>query len=121
MTTHITPADPGRHLGAAADPAELLAEARLSLYEAPSDCLLLSGTAAPGRQPLITRSSLHDLLAPCGGENLRRHVRLVAERGAEGMHALIVIGDGRQSVLEPLVREVLARAVGLAAATAAAL
>ncbi|MEY8655431.1 hypothetical protein [Brachybacterium paraconglomeratum] len=121
MTTHITPADPGRHLGAADDPAELLAEARLSLHEAPADCLLLSGTAAPGRPSLITRSSLHDLLAPCGGENLRRHVRLVAERGAEGMHALIVIGDGRQSVLEPLVREVLARAGGLVAATAAAL
>lgn len=47
MTTHITPADPGRHLGAADDPAELLAEARLSLHEAPADCLLLSGQIHP--------------------------------------------------------------------------
>lgn len=113
MTTHITPADPGRHLGAADDPAELLAEARLCLQEAPSDCLLLAGAAAPGGSPLITRSSLHDLLAPKGGENLRRHFHLLAERGAKGIHALLVIGDGHQSVLEPLVHEVLARAGGI--------
>jgi hypothetical protein len=121
MTTNNTPADPGRHLRAADDPAELLAEARLSLHEIPADCLLLAGTGARGRPPVLTRSPLHDLLAPRGPENLRRHLRLLRERGGDGVHALIVIGDGRQHVLEPLVQEVLARSGALLRGTAATL
>jgi len=110
MTTNITPADPGRHLSAAEDPAELLAEARLRLHEAPTDCLILAGTGARGRPPVLTRSSLHDLLAPRGAENLRCHLGLLRTRGGDGVHALVVIGDGHQRVLEPLVQEVLSRA-----------
>ena len=110
MTTNFTPADPGRRLRAADDPAEMIAEARLSLHETPVDCLLLAGTGGRGRPPVLTRSSLRELLGPRGPGNLRRHLTLLRERGGEAVHALIVVADGHQSVLPSLVHDVLTRA-----------
>ncbi|MGP9539680.1 hypothetical protein ACT3SP_16895 [Brachybacterium sp. AOP43-C2-M15] len=110
MTTNTTPADHGRHLLAAPDPAELLAQARLSLREIPSDCLLLAGGGGPATAPMLTRSSLADLLGPHGGEDLARHLALMSAQGSASGHALIVLGDGHQSLLGPVVHDVLRRA-----------
>lgn len=113
MTTNISPADPARHLRSAEDPAELLAEARLSLHELPSDCLLLAGTGGRGTPPMLTRSSLRDLLAGNGAAHLASHLALMALRGSGGVHALVVIGDGYQGVLDEVIHEVLPRAAHL--------
>lgn len=108
MTAHTTPPDHGRPLLVIQDAAELLAETRISLRETPSDCLILAG-GGPGSRPLLTRSSLADLLGPHGQEDLVRHLALMAERGSSVAHALIVLGDGYQDLLDPVVREVLLR------------
>lgn len=118
MTTHITPADHGRHLLDVQDPAELLAEARLCLREPPADSLILAGSGGNGSPPMITRSALTDLLGPGGGENLVRHLSLMRDRGSHVVHALIVLGDGYQDLLGPVVDEVMRRA-GLLLNTAA--
>ncbi|NMA77215.1 MAG: hypothetical protein GX960_08175 [Actinomycetales bacterium] len=110
MTTNISPTGRGRHLLDAHDPAELLAEARLCLREPPSDCLILASTGGLETPAMITRSSLTDLLAPGGGADLERHLALMRERGGSALHALIVIGDGYQRLLEPVTEEVLRRA-----------
>ena len=109
MTTNISPADPGRHLRGPDDPAELLAEARLCLHAVPEDCLLLAGTGTPGTPPLITRTSLRDLLGPRGPDDLRHHLALLRARGGAGVHALVVVGDGHLSVPGPLVHDMLGR------------
>jgi len=113
MTTNTTPADHGRHLLEGDDAAELLAEARLCLRETPSDCLILAGCGSPGTPAMITRSSLRDLLGPRGGENLAQHLSLMRARGSGDLHALIVVGDGYQDLLAPVVQDVLRRAGGL--------
>jgi hypothetical protein len=110
MTTNTTPADHGRHLLAAEDPAELLAETRLCLHEAPADCLILAGCGDGGAPPMITRSPLRDLLGPQGGENLARHLALMRDRGSGSLRALIVVGDGYQDLLAPVVHDVMLRA-----------
>lgn len=113
MTTNLSPAGRGRHHVDVHDPAELLAEARLCLREIPTDCLILAGSGGPYSPAMITRSSLRDLLAPHGAENLERHLALMQERGAGPLHALIVIGDGYQRLLEPVVENLLLRAGAL--------
>ncbi|MDN6328101.1 MAG: hypothetical protein ACTMKY_06240 [Dermabacteraceae bacterium] len=110
MTTDTTPADHGRHLLAAEDPAELLAEARLCLGEPPTDCLILAGRGEVGTAALITRSPLHELLGPLGGANLQRHLALMRDRGTGVVHALLVLGDGHQVLLAPVVEDILLRA-----------
>lgn len=110
MTTNITPADHGRHLLDVHDPAELLAEARLCLREPPTDSLILAGFGGTDSPPMITCSALADLLGPGGGENLGRHLALMRDRGCPFVHALIVLGDGYQDLLEPVVHEVMHRA-----------
>ena len=113
MSTDTTPADHGRRLLGADDPAELLAEAFLCLHERPVDCLLLSMGGEGVRPALITRSPLHHLLGEGGAENLGRHLALVRERGAGAVQALIVLGDGHQDLLAPVVRDILRRAGAL--------
>ncbi|MDN6302350.1 MAG: hypothetical protein L0J57_04800, partial [Brachybacterium sp.] len=110
MTTDTTPADHGRHLLAAEDPAELLAEALLCLGEPPTDCLILAGRGEVGTAALITRSPLHELLGPLGGANLQRHLALMRDRGTGVVHALLVLGDGHQVLLAPVVEDILLRA-----------
>ena len=110
MTTHITPADHGRHLIDLHDPAELLAEARLCLRASPTDSLLLAGSGETGSPPMITRSALADLLGPGGGKNLERHLALMRDRGSHAVHALIVLGDGYQDLVDPMIHEVMHRA-----------
>ncbi|MGO1228392.1 hypothetical protein ACT3SQ_13465 [Brachybacterium sp. AOP42-C2-15] len=110
MTTHITPADHGRHVLDVHDPAELLAEARLCLREPPVDSLILASSGGASSPPMITRSALADLLGPGGGENLERHLALMRDRGGPVVHALIVLGDGYQDLLEPVIHEVMRRA-----------
>lgn len=118
MTTNTTPADNGRYLLSAEDPAELLAESLLCLHERPSDCLLMAGGGGPGAPPLITRSSLRDLLSPRGAEHLERHLGLMSIRGSHQAVALIVIGDGHQRVLDTVIEAVLLRAGELLRAAA---
>lgn len=113
MTTNLSPAGRGRHHVDVHDPAELLAEARLCLRETPTDCLILAGTGGLHSPAMVTRSSLRDLLAPHGAEHLRRHLALMQERGVGALHALIVIGDGYQVLLEPVVENLLLRAGAL--------
>lgn len=120
MTTHITPADHGRHLIDVHDPAELLAEARLCLREPPTDSLILAGSGGASSPPMITRSALADLLGPGGGENLGRHLSLMRDRGSSFVHALIVLGDGYQELWEPVIHEVMHRAGQLLHAAALA-
>ncbi|ATG52239.1 hypothetical protein CFK38_12410 [Brachybacterium vulturis] len=110
MTTDTTPADHGRPRLGVEDPAELLAEARLCLGEPPTDCLLLAGGEGRGSSALITRSPLHDLLGPRGGAHLQRHLALMRERGSGAVRALIVLGDGHQALLAPVVEDILRRA-----------
>ncbi|WP_422117377.1 hypothetical protein [Brachybacterium sp. UNK5269] len=110
MTTNTSPADPRRRLLDADDPAELLAEARLCLRESPTDALIMVGAGAPGLAPVLTCSSLQELLAPTGERHLHRHLELLRRRGGPQAHALIVVGDGYQDVPEPVVRAVLRQA-----------
>ncbi|AXK44970.1 hypothetical protein [Brachybacterium saurashtrense] len=110
MTTDTTSANDDRHLRAAEDPAELLALARLNLAETPTDSLLLAGGGAGGSPPMLTRSSLGELLGPRGREHLARHLALMRERGSGPLRALVVIGDGHQQVLHAVIEEVLRRA-----------
>ncbi|ACU85263.1 hypothetical protein Bfae_14320 [Brachybacterium faecium DSM 4810] len=110
MTTNTTPADHGRHLLSGDDAAELLAESRLCLREIPTDCLILAGSGSAGTPAMITRSSLRDLLGPRGGENLEHHLALMGDRGSGDLRALIVVGDGYQDLLAPVVEGILRRA-----------
>ena len=118
MTTNFTPADNDSPLLRVLDPAELLAEARLSLQDQPSDCLLLVGGGGTEDASMITRSSLRHLLAEHGQENLVRHLGMMRERGSRQVAAVVVIGDGYQDVLEPVIREVLRRTAVLLRAAA---
>ncbi len=118
MTTNTSPADPGRRLLDADDPAELLAEARLCLREDPTDALIMVGHGAPGLPPVLTCSSLQELLAPTGAEHVRHHLDLLRRRGGPRAHALIVVGDGYQELPEPAVHTILRRAGGLLHAAA---
>ncbi|WP_394214732.1 hypothetical protein [Brachybacterium vulturis] len=110
MTTDTTPADHGLPRLGVEDPAELLAEARLCLGEPPTDCLILAGSEGRGSSALITRSPLHDLLGPRGHAHLQRHLALMRERGSGAVSALIVLGDGHQALLAPVVEDILQRA-----------
>jgi len=118
MTTNFTPADNDSPLLSVLDPAELLAEARLSLHDQPSNCLLLVGGGGAEDSSMITRSSLRHLLAAHGEENLARHLGMMTQRGSRQVAAVVVIGDGYQDVLEPVVREVLMRTAALLRAAA---
>src|SRR5699024_1095975 len=84
MTTDTTPADHGRPALGVADPAELLAQTRLSLGGPPTDRLILAGRAAAGTAAMITSSPLRELLGPRGRSSLRHHLALMRERGTEG-------------------------------------
>ncbi|MDN5898846.1 MAG: hypothetical protein L0H74_02125 [Brachybacterium sp.] len=121
MTTNTTPADHGRHLLGTKDPGELLAETRLCLGEPPTDCLILAGCAEMGTSAMITRSPLHELLGPRGGPNLERHLALMRDRGSGAVQALIVLGDGHQDLLAPVVEDILQRAGKIVHAAAQAL
>ncbi|HLQ80974.1 MAG TPA: hypothetical protein VK122_07765 [Brachybacterium sp.] len=110
MTTDTTPADHGRPALGVADPAELLAQTRLSLGGPPTDRLILAGRAAAGTAAMITSSPLRELLGPRGRSSLRHHLALMRERGTVAVHALIVLGDGHQSLLAGVVEDVLRRA-----------
>ena len=109
MTTHITPADHGRRPLETGDPAELLAQTRLCMREAPVDSLILTGSGGAAVPSLITRSSLQDLLSPAGPRNLAMHLEHLRERGIRRVRALAVIGDGYEDLLAPVVEEVLRR------------
>lgn len=109
MSTDTTPADHERHLLGADDPAELLAEARLCLHDAPVDCLLLFAERTEDAPALITSSPLHNVLGADGGVRFARHLALVRERGSGPVRALIVLGDGYQDLLAPVVEDLLRR------------
>ncbi|ASK66912.1 hypothetical protein CFK39_15105 [Brachybacterium avium] len=121
MTTDTTPADHGRHLLRAQDPGELLAETRLCLGEPPTDCLILAGSSDRDAAAMITRSPLHELLGPRGAGNLERHLGLMRDRGSRAVQALIVLGDGHQELLAPVVADILRRAGELVHTAAQAL
>lgn len=110
MTTDTTPADHGRPVLGVEDPAELLAQTRLSLAGPPTDCLILAGRPEAGAAAMITSSPLHELLGPSGVSSLRRHLALMHERGSAAVHALIVLGDGHQRLLDTVVEDILRRA-----------
>src|SRR5699024_9545441 len=70
----------------------------------------LAGRAAAGTAAMITSSPLRELLGPRGRSSLRHHLALMRERGTVAVHALIVLGDGHQSLLAGVVEDVLRRA-----------
>lgn len=110
MTTDTSPADPDPRLLHAHDPAELIAEARIALGQIPRDCLILFGHDGQGSSPLVTRSDRRHLLAAGGREHLENHLELMRRRGCRGAFALIVLGDGYESVPEELPGEIAAAA-----------
>lgn len=116
MTTDITPSGHGRTLHGPLDPAEVLARTRLALHRVPVDRLILSSC---GEGPsMLTSSSLRDLLCEGGEEDLVRHLQNVGRRGVPEVHALIVLGDGYQDLLDDVVTDVLGRCGELVLAAA---
>ena len=110
MTMNIPPTAPHEPpLLPLADPSELLAQAHLSLAVMPCDCLLLATAGTVTEPPMITRSPLQDITDPGGAERLAHQLHLMAPGCDQVIEALVVIGDGFQEVLEPLVREILER------------
>lgn len=105
MTTEMSPAHPDPRLLHADDPAELIAEARICLGLIPRDSLLLFGHDGRRTSPVVTRSDRSHLLAPGGRENLENHLELMQRRGCRGAFALIVLGDGYESVPEAAMAE----------------
>lgn len=118
MTTDISSADPDPRLLRAHDPAELIAEARICLGLIPRDSLVLFGHDGRRTSPLVTRSDRRHLLAPEGREHLENHLELMRRRGCRGAFALLLIGDGYESVPEELMIETAGRAGAMLLTTA---
>ncbi|GAA1489591.1 hypothetical protein [Brachybacterium sacelli] len=105
MTTNTSPAGPDRRLLHAADPSELLAEARICLHTVPTDCLILM-SSCPGGPPMITSATLDVLVDQDETPVLVQHLDLIRRRGGRRAHALLVVGDGHQPLPDHLVDEI---------------
>ncbi len=117
MTTDITPTGQGQPLHDPLDAAEVLARSRLSLHRVPVDRLILS--AAGDGPSMLTSSSLRDMMCVGGEADLVRHLEIIGRRGAREVHALLVLGDGYQDLLDDVVENVLGRCGALVLAAAA--
>lgn len=104
MTTHVPAADGPRALRLH-DPAELLAGIRLSFGELIADALVLVGHAGDGGAPVLARSDLVTLLVPDAELQLRHQLALLREQGCTAAAGVLVIGDGRESLLPGLVED----------------
>src|SRR5699024_12610453 len=80
MTTDTTPADHGRPVLGVEDPAELLAQTRLSPAGPPTDCLILAGRPEAGAAAMITSSPPHEPPGLSQVSSLQRHLALQPAR-----------------------------------------
>lgn len=93
MTTHEQSSSPARTLRAA-DPAEVLAEARVSLQTIPRDCLILIGHADRRSSPLITCVALEHVLGDRDAVDLEHLMMVMSGHGCTGAFALVLAGSG---------------------------
>lgn len=101
------------------DPSELLAEARVTLGCVPRDCLVMIGHSARRSSPLATRVALRDVGDGPGGVDLPRHLELLERAGCDGAFAIVLAGDGFETVEQSRTDD--ARRVALEVVRAAAL
>lgn len=98
MTMHTTPTPEEQRIIRADQPAEVLAAARVAFGTVPRDRLLLLGHSGDHTRPVLTSSPLTDLVADSGREHLEHHLGLMREKGCTGAMAMVVLGDGSDTV-----------------------
>ncbi|MGY5764373.1 hypothetical protein ACXET9_04135 [Brachybacterium sp. DNPG3] len=100
------------------DPAALLAETRRALRRPVRDSFVLIAHDGPGSRPTFARSALRFLLADDAIDVLEHQFAVLRDAGSSRATALVVIGDGRDDIPEPLLDECAERLAPLVIATA---
>jgi hypothetical protein len=85
----------------------------------PRDCLVMIGHSARRSSPLATRVALRDVGDGPGGVDLPRHLELLERAGCDGAFAIVLAGDGFETVEQSRTDD--ARRVALEVVRAAAL
>ncbi|MGO1945937.1 hypothetical protein [Brachybacterium alimentarium] len=111
-SSSIPSAGSGRRVLHTDDPSEFLAETRISLKQAPTDCLILLGHGGHGGHgghevvPVVTTSSLSDLFADDRMTHLQTLLGMLLDKGMTRGAAMLVLGDGYEEIAPDLVEDI---------------